>query len=49
MKKVLICDDALAMRLIMKKQIENMGHEVVGPAWSAGVYCVLQADQSDYA
>ena len=32
MKKVLICDDALAMRLILKKQIENMGHEVVGQA-----------------
>lgn len=32
MKRILICDDALAMRLIMKKQIENMGHEVVGQA-----------------
>lgn len=32
MKKVLVCDDALAMRMIMKKHIENMGYEVIGEA-----------------
>ena len=32
MKKVLICDDALVMRMVIKKEIEKLGFEVVAEA-----------------
>lgn len=32
MKRVLICDDALVMRMVIKKEIEKMGFEVVAEA-----------------
>ena len=32
MKKVLICDDALVTRMVIKKEIENIGLEVVAEA-----------------
>ena len=32
MKRVLICDDALVMRMVIKKEIEKLGFEVVAEA-----------------
>lgn len=32
MKKVLICDDALVMRMVIRKEIEKLGFEVVAEA-----------------
>ena len=32
MKKILICDDALVMRMVIKKEIEKLGYEVVAEA-----------------
>ena len=32
MKKVLICDEALVMRMVIKKEIEKLGFEVVAEA-----------------